>query len=357
MKDSKDALIESERSYNQSLFYSSTSKSFQSLINSRFVRYACECFSSDDKKDYVRSVLEYTKNLFNASKRLADNAGVSGMVSLQCVGAAQKRLFDAEDHIKDAEDDYAKGNYLSALYRLAFSIERCNSVGWWINISNKFEDKISLNKTQLEEIANKYLDLARNSVIYSQIILQEMGEHSSLLDDAIQLLSEAESEVGSYPASSLFTSLEALTKANLAIEIVGGNEQERLERTKDKAAIEIGESRNYGIEPVLAVSYYEFAETLENESLVDSIVYYRYAQMIAGALRFALFPAEKKESRFEGIPPINPMPSFLPEIEEVISYIAWIVAYIGAILVVIVIAISIISSRRKFKREFPPETW
>ncbi len=357
LKDSKDALIESERSYNQSLFYSSTSKSFQSLINSRFVRYACEYFSSDDKKDYVRSVLEYTKNLFNASKRLADNAGVSGMVSLQCVGAAQKRLFDAEDHIKDAEDDYAKGNYLSALYRLAFSIERCNSVGWWINISNKFEDKISLNKTQLEEIANKYLDLARNSVIYSQIILQEMGEHSSLLDDAIQLLSEAESEVGSYPASSLFTSLEALTKANLAIEIVGGNEQERLERTKDKAAIEIGESRNYGIEPVLAVSYYEFAETLENESLVDSIVYYRYAQMIAGALRFALFPAEKKESRFEGIPPINPMPSFLPEIEEVISYIAWIVAYIGAILVVIVIAISIISSRRKFKREFPPETW
>ena len=357
LEDSKDALIESEKSYNMSLFYSSTSKSFQSLINSRFVRYACEYFSSDNKEKYVESILKYARGLLNASEKVASNAIISGMVSLQCVGAAQKRLFEAENYIEEAEDNCREGNFLSALYRLAFSIERCNSVGWWLNISSKFEENVNLNETQLEELANKYLDLARNSVIYSQIILQEMGETSSLLNDAAQLLSEAESEVGSYPASSLFTSLEALTKANLAIEIVGGNEQERLERTKDKAAIEIGESRNYGIEPVLAVSYYEFAETLENESIIDSIVYYRYAQMIAGALRFALFPAEKKESRFEGVPPINPMPSFLPEIEEVISYIAWTVAYIGAILVVIVIAISIISSRKKFKREFPPETW
>lgn len=357
LEDSKDALIESEKSYNMSLFYSSTSKSFQSLINSRFVRYACEYFSSDNKEKYVESILKYARGLLNASEKVASNAIISGMVSLQCVGAAQKRLFEAENYIEEAEDNCREGNFLSALYRLAFSIERCNSVGWWLNISSKFEENVNLNETQLEELANKYLDLARNSVIYSQIILQEMGETSSLLNDAAQLLSEAESKVGSYPASSLFTSLEALTKANLAIEIVGGNEQERLERTKDKAAIEIGESRNYGIEPVLAVSYYEFAETLENESIIDSIVYYRYAQMIAGALRFALFPAEKKESRFEGVPPINPMPSFLPEIEEVISYIAWTVAYIGAILVVIVIAISIISSRKKFKREFPPETW
>ena len=357
LRDSKDALIESEESYNHSLFYSSTSKSFQSLINSRFVTYACKYFSSDDKEEYVRSILQYTKDLFNKSKNLANNASISGMVSLQCVGAAQKRLFDAEDSIEEAESDYKKGNYLTALYRLAFSVERCNSIGWWLNISSKFEDGVSLNETQLNEIANKYLDLARNSVIYSRIILQEIGEHSSLLDNAVQLLNEAENEIGEYPASSLFSSLEALTKANLAIEIIGGDEKERLERTRDKAAIEIGESRNYGIEPVLAVSYYEFAETLENESIIDSIVYYRYAQMIAGALRFALFPVEKKESRFEGIPPINPISSFLPNIEEILSYTIWAIVYLGIILLVIIIVASAISSRRRFKKDFPPETW
>lgn len=357
LKASKDALIESERSYNDGLFYSSTSKSFQSLINSRFVTYACEYFSSMDKKGYTYSILTYAKDLYNKSKDLANNANISGFISLQCVGAAQKRLFEAEAYIEEAEEYYNKGDYLNSLYRLAFSVERCNSVGWWINISSKFGEEIEIDKNRLEEIANKYLDLARNSVMYSQIILQEIGESSSLMNEAIELLDEAGSMIRDYPASSLFTSLEALTKANLAIEILGGSEKDRLERIKDKAAIEIGESRNYGVEPVLAVSYYEFAETLENKSVADSIVYYRYAQMIAGALKFSIAPVEEKRSRFEGIPPINPITSFLPNFEEILNYMMWIAMYIGVFLLVMVIFVSIISNRRKFRKEFPPETW
>ena len=79
--------------------------------------------------------------------------------------------------------------------------------------------------------------------------------------------------------------------------------------------------------------------------------------MIAGALRFALFPVEKKESRFEGIPPINPISSFLPNVEEILSYTIWAIVYLGIILLVIIIVASAISSRRKFKKDFPPETW
>ncbi len=357
LEDSKKALDEAESSYDRSLFYSSTSKSFQSLISSRFVVYACNFFSSLDRDAYVESVLNYAKNLLNTKKALADNASISGTVSLQCVGAAQKRLFEAKSQIKEAENDYTEANYLDALYRLAFAVERCNSVGWWLNISSKFEEKVSINETQLNEMANKYLDLARNSVVYSQIILQEMGEHSNLLNDAIQLLDEAEKEIENHPASSLFTSLEALTKANLAIELVGGDEKEKLERARDKAAFEIGECRNYGIEPVLAVSYYEFAETLENESTIDSLVYYRYAQMIAGALKFALVPSENRESIFEGVPPVNPIPSLFPDIEEIVSYTLWIIAYMLVILLVVVIITAIVSNKRKFKEDFPPETW
>ena len=357
LEDSRKTLEQAKDSYDQGLFYSSTSKSFQSLINSRFVTYACNFFSSPDKGRYVKDVLDQAKSLLDAKKRLADNASISGVVSLQCVGAAQKRLFEARNQIEEAENDYMRLDYIDALYRLAFAMERCESVGWWLNISGKFDDRIGLNEDQLNEMVNKYLGLAKNSVVYSQIILQEMGEHSDLLGDAVQLLEEAEKGMEEYPASSLFTSLEALTKANLAIELVGGDEKEKLARTKEKAALEIGECRNYGIEPVLAVSYYEFAEILENESKMDSIVYYRYAQMIAGALRLAIFPMEKRESRFEGIPPLNPSPSILPSMEEILTLILWILAYILILIMVVVAIASIISRNRRFKREFPPETW
>jgi len=79
--------------------------------------------------------------------------------------------------------------------------------------------------------------------------------------------------------------------------------------------------------------------------------------MIAGALRLAVSPVEKKTSRFEGIPPINPANRVFPSEKEIISYLIWTVAILGIILLAIVAMVSIISSERRFRRDFPPELW
>ncbi|HDO19737.1 MAG TPA: hypothetical protein ENG74_03325, partial [Thermoplasmatales archaeon] len=357
LNDAKDALDEAESAYENKLFYSSTSKSFQSLISSRFVTYVCGYFSVDDKASYVENLLEDVRNLVNESSSTAKNATVKGMVSLQCVGAAQKRAFDAENYLEDAEQDYMGGNYLDALYEISFAMERCKSVGWWLNISKEFDDAEDVNETTIDEVASRYLDLAQNAVTYSSIILDEIGESSQLLSEARSLMNEAETEIDNYPASALFNSLESLAKANLAIELIGGVTEEKLNRARERAAISIAEDREIGIEPVLAVSYYEFAQSLENTSMLDSIVYYRYAQMIAGALNFMTNPSEKKESRFEGIPPINPKytPPFLSWTSYIVEGLIWIAVYLGAILTILVIAINIISREIKFRRDFPPE--
>jgi len=362
LKEAKEGLYMANESFESKMFYSSMSKSFQSLINSRFVIYACQYFSSENKKQFVEDMIDSIGNMVNDSKKLANSAEIKGLVSLQCVGAAQKRLYDAQDKFNAAVKSYRQGDYVGALYNLAFCAERCLSIGWWINISKQFEDKPPINSTQLQDIATKYLDLAKNSVTYSKIILQEIGENSDLLNNAEQTLMEAEKQKKTHPAASLFSSLEATAEANLAIELIGvevsgENIKDRLERTKDKAATEIGECRGKSIEPVLAVSYYEYAELLENESAINSMLDYRYAQMIAGALRLAVSPVEKKTSRFEGIPPINPANRVFPSEKEIISYIIWTVVILGIILLAIVVIVSIISSEKRFRRDFPPELW
>ena len=362
LKEAKEDLHIANESFESKMFYSSMSKSFQSLINSRFVIYACQYFSSENKKQFVEDMIDLIGEMVNNSKKLASGAEIKGLVSLQCVGAAQKRLYDAQDKFDTAVKSYRQGDYVGALYNLAFCAERCLSIGWWINISKQFEDKPLINGTQLQDIATKYLDLAKNSVTYSKIILREIGENSDLLNDAEQTLMEAEKQKKTHPAASLFSSLEATAEANLAMELIGvevGGEsiKERLERTKDKAAAEIGKCRGKGIEPVLAVSYYEYAESLEGESAINSMLDYRYAQMIAGALRLAVSPIEKKTSRFEGIPPINPANRVFPSEKEIISYLIWTVAILGIILLAIVAMVSIISSERRFRRDFPPELW
>jgi hypothetical protein len=105
----------------------------------------------------------------------------------------------------------------------------------------------------------------------------------------------------------LFGSFEALVKANLALELVDGVTTDKLERARGQASVSITESRSIGIEPVLAVSYYEYGQSLANESSLDNaIVYYKYADLIAGALRFTT-PYGVQSSRYVGVPDKNPV--------------------------------------------------
>jgi len=353
LDDAYSSLEDAQRAYSEKLFYSSTSNAFQSLINSRFVQYASEYFRAEDESKYLYDLFtEVQSFVFNKSEE-AKNAVIKGMISLQCVGAAQKRAFEAEDKLSKGEEDYQERDYLSALYKLAFAFERSKSVGWWLNISSAFEDSGWVNNSILGEVAHRYLDLAIQANTYSSIILQEMRESSSLLSGVGDLIDDAQSEIEDYPASSLFASLEALTKANLALELVDGATQDKLEKTREYAAAAIGESRSLGIEPILAVSYFEFAQSLENRSAIDAIIYYRYAQMIAGALHFMINPPVQKKSRFEGIPPV----STPRNLTLLLLDISWLYLVLAVAAMLFIVGTIIVVRERRFRREFPPEVW
>ncbi|MFW6121879.1 MAG: S16 family serine protease [Petrotogales bacterium] len=306
LKNAEQNLQESQEWYEQKLYYTSTSNSFQSLIDSRFVSYACEYFSSNDKDTYVNFILNEAKALYNNKSGLAKNADINGMVSLQCVGAAQKRASDADSYLSGAENSYNDNDYLTALYKIAYGVERSKSVGWWIDIASSFNDTGEINMSRIRDLAGEYIEDAQQAIVYSGVILQEMGKSSSYLDDAEDLLEAArDDKEKSYPAAALFEALESLVKANLALELVDGVTEGKIERARETASNSIGESRDRGIEPILAVSYYEYAQSLADDSSFDSaIVYYKYSDLIAGALGFTS-ACGGHSSRYIGIPEVS----------------------------------------------------
>ena len=160
-------------------------------------------------------------------------------------------------------------------------------------------------------LAEEYLDDAQQAIVYSKIIIDEMGKTSAYLADAQTLLEAArnENEEG-YSAAALFGAFESLVNANLALELVEGVTTEKIERARERASASITESRSLGIEPVLAVSYYEYGQSLANESSLDTaIVYYKDADLIAGALRFTA-PYGVQSSRYVGVPDEKPVVSW-----------------------------------------------
>lgn len=306
LTSAEDALTESKNWYEQQIYYTSTSKSFQSLISSNFVIYACQYFSSEDQDNYISNLIDKTYDIKENKTKIAKQTDIIGTISLQCVGAAQKRASEADSYLSDAYTNYKNGDFLSTLYYISYAIQRINSIEWWINISFFFNDTGNIDDEELDALAGEYIDDAQQALIYSIVILEEMGKSSSYLSEAEDLLDAAKNDrKKGFPAASLFEALEALSKANLALELIDGLTEDKLKRYQESAGSSISESRLRGIEPVLAVSYFEYAQSLLNESSTDAAVfYYKYSGLIPGVLTFT-GQCGNQSSRYYGIPEVN----------------------------------------------------
>jgi len=301
----EDYLKDARRLYKNNSYYSSASKSFQSLINSHFVMFSCDYFSSDNNQEYIQNLLNRTRSLNDKETEKAKNTEINGMISLQCVGAAQKRAAEASKYLKDAEQNYNNYNPLNTLYKIAFAEERSRSIGWWINLSTQFQDVGKINNSTLLTLTEDYIENAQQSIAYSTILLQEMKKNSDYLTSANEMLNIAiNDKKNGYPAAALFEALEALVKGNLALELVDGVTKDKIKRAQENAAISISNSRKLGIEPILSVSYYELAKSLTNESSYENAMFeYKYSDLIAGLIKLTNGDYSKKyTSRYIGIP-------------------------------------------------------
>jgi uncharacterized protein len=314
LKTAKDGLIKSEEAFENETYYTSTSKSFQSLISSRFVLYSCQYWEPGNTT-FFKDLFQEVQSWYNDAASEAKNAVINGFISLQSVGAAQRRASEAKQYLDDADNLYKNGlnfysEVLDFLYKLAFVVERSNSIGWWIHIGSYFNETGELDKNTLENLALEYIEEAQQATVYSDIILTETGattgDSADYLSKAEELLQTARDDLdGGYPAAALFESLEATVRANLAIEIIGVEPKDKIDLARESASNKIANSRQQGIEPVLAVSYYEYGESLANESdFNNALLYYKYGGMIAGALGFT-DSTTRSSSGYIGLPKIT----------------------------------------------------
>jgi uncharacterized protein len=358
---SKQNLDRSQDWFDQKIYYTSTSKSFQSLIYSRFVNYSCDFFESDEEI-FIEDLINGVQSEYEKASTKAKNAQVTGFISLQSVGAAQRRAGEAKMYLDTAIDAYENRNSFSFdpiefLYDLAFVVERSKSVGWWLDIGSHFNETGELKNETLENLALEYIEEAQQATVYSSLIIEEAGisgDSLTYLTYAEDLLQTSRNNLtAGYPAAALFQALEAIVRANLAIEVIGIDPENKIELAKKSASEKIAKSRLHGIEPVLAVSYYEYGESLFNETEIDSaLLYYKYSGMIAGVLSFTNTSTGTASSKYLGIPELKePLPvSWLINNFEIIMLIAILSLVAGIGLGLIISGITLNKKEKKIEQ-------
>ena len=271
------AINDAQEDYDAENYYASMSRSFNTMINLRRVRWYSEYLVSDDTDEYLSDLIEQVENEISDAELDIDEAKSKNGV-LEGIGAAESRLTIARGKLDDAKRAENAGGVIELL---AFSMERARSAQWWATLSCAGSGT-AIPDDLIRDRAGRYYSQAASMLAYADALISETGGDKTLIVIATDDLSRARSELhAGYYAGAIYDSLHAMVQANTAIELIGmADLDEKVNNSERDAISAIISARESGAEPILAVSAYEHAKILE-PSQTGKIVDYGYAKMVA----------------------------------------------------------------------------
>jgi len=272
----KEILDRADKMYEDKKYYAATSLYFNSMFTMRFAQWKEGYEKSSDKEQYLTELENKVEKQIQASESDLQNFTLHGITDVEAVGAAESRITVARMRLDEAKKLNETDERLSSM---AFAHERARTAQWWLILSTPKERVVPENI--LKDRAGWYLSQAQSINTYMITLISESGSHPEIMGGAVDDIANAQKEMErGYYVGSIFDSLQATTKASTAIGLMGQIEpQKKVDQSYEAAKAAINEARLAGIEPTLAVSAFEYGETMTNP--YDKISQYSYAKMIA----------------------------------------------------------------------------
>ena len=278
------AIEDAEVDYDSGNYYASMSRSFNTMINLRRIKWYSLYLDSPDKDRYLSDLIECVEaEIADAELAIGEAKSKNGV--LEGIGAAESRLTISRERLDDARQAESADD---AIDLLAFAMERARSAQWWATLSCVGSGTgTEIPDDLLKDRAGRYYSQSASILAYADALISEAGGCKVLIVGAEDDLSRARSELHTgYYAGAIYDSLHAMVQAGTAIELIGvAGIDEKVNKSERDAMSAILSARECGAEPILATSAYEHAKTLA-PSDIDRIVDYGYAKMVARTARF-----------------------------------------------------------------------
>ncbi|NJE05366.1 ATP-dependent protease [Thermococcus sp. M36] len=284
LDEAKAILDQSKNALDDGRYYTTLSKDFQARIIIRHVDWYLGVSSPEDVQRYLR----LTDSEINASERRVSNVTIRGTTMLQAIAAAEERVEQAKELLDEARKYYYSNDYWNAVGDAAYAYERARTAVFWASLGERFAGGDVIGRDAIKAVARDYIDESNLIITYIESMYGTVG------GDLSQSIQQAEQyyEDGKYSAA-LFTAMEARVRAQVFLDTLGIDNQtvlaDKMKRMKDDAKTAIALAQNQGITPVLAMAYYEFAESYEQsaqengsmEDIQTAMFFYQYARETA----------------------------------------------------------------------------
>ena len=278
LNEAKSRLDEAKKALEDGRYYTTLSLDFQARITIRHVDWYLDVETDADLENLLKNVDDEIKSTENTISNLT----IRGISMLQAVAASEERLEQAKSLLKDAWLAYYDGNYWDAVSNAAFAYERIQTAKFWASLGERYAKGDVIERESLKETARDYLDNSRLIITYITSMFGEVN-----LQELINLMNEGEGyyQDGKYSAA-IFSAMEARIQAEIILDTLGIDNEtilmDKLQRMKEDAKVAIAQAQKEGIYPILSFSYYEFAQSYENQGGLDNIqtamMFYQYAK-------------------------------------------------------------------------------
>ena len=285
LNQAQGILNESKKALDDGMYYTTLSKDFQARIIIRHVDWYMKTSTQED----VQRLLRYTQNQINQSEEFVSGLQIRGITMLQAVAAAQQRVEEAKSLLDSAWKYYYSGDYWDAIGDAAYAYERAKTAVFWAKLGERFAKGDVISRETVKTTAREYIDESNLIVTYIESMYGNVaGDLQSSIQQAEQYY-----EDGKYSAA-LFTAMEARVQGQVFLDTLGITNMtvlfDKLAEMKTDARTAIGLAQKGGIKPILAMAYYEFAESYEKSArekndindLQTAMIFYQYARETAG---------------------------------------------------------------------------
>lgn len=276
LKQAKDIRSQADGMYNNKKYYAATSLYFNSMVNMRTAQWNYGYGKAANKEQYLNDLAGKVEKQIQSSEKDLDNFKMYGVTDVGAVGAAESRITTARAVLDDAKKLNGSGEMIPLL---ALANERARTAQWWLTLASP-GGKI-IPESILKDRAGWYLSQAQSINTYMQALMSESAAHPDIISISSEDLDHAQKEMmQGYYAGAIFDALQATVKSSTTIGLLGEvDATKKVEQSSSAAEAAINEARRSGLEPTLAVSAYEYADTMTEP--FEKINQYTYAKMVA----------------------------------------------------------------------------
>ncbi len=256
-----------EIAVNGGRYYSAASYCFAANVKLTYLLLALENVSEEDVGEKIEIIDRNVKKL----EKSIDEREKKTVTDLEAYAVVKERLIEAEDHKNEVLNATEKD-----LYSLAYSFERVYSAFSWANFFDHRGKEYDFNKELLRASCQNKIAEAEERYHYVLLFYQILDLEGTRkeIDYAYDDLKNGGYEL------CLFKATKAKAESDVILS-VSGIGSDKIDNLLDKKLVvarkNIAKQVNKGTFPVLAYSYYEYANELKETDKYSALLYAEYA--------------------------------------------------------------------------------